>query len=130
MNLSQIARLQALKKHLETFRKNHPKFPSFLNAVSHNALEEGTVIEISVTSPSDKNYVTNIKLRQDDLDFLRRTAVSEFQIIISRRNGPHISKNRKRQKAHSGFLFYLFYLFRYFQIFIPFLDKLIREILI
>ena len=67
MNLSQIARLQALKKHLETFRKNHPKFPSFLNAVSHNALEEGTVIEISVTSPSDKNYVTNIKLRQDDL---------------------------------------------------------------
>ena len=56
---------------LETFRKNHPKFPSFLNAVSHNALEEGTVIEISVTSPSDKNYVTNIKLRQDDLDFLR-----------------------------------------------------------
>ena len=67
MNLSQIARLQALKKHLETFRKNHPKFPSFLNAVSHNALEEGTVIEISVTSPSDKN----IKLRQDDLDFLR-----------------------------------------------------------
>ena len=66
MNLSQIARLQALKKHLETFRKNHPKFPSFLNAVSHNALEE-----ISVTSPSDKNYVTNIKLRQDDLDFLR-----------------------------------------------------------
>ena len=64
MNLSQIARLQALKKHLETFRKNHPKFPSFLNAVSHNALEEGTVIEISVTSPSDKNYVTNIKLRQ------------------------------------------------------------------
>lgn len=71
MNLSQIARLQALKKRLETFRKNHPKFPSFLNAVSHNALEEGTVIEISVTSPSDKNYVTNIKLRQDDLDFLR-----------------------------------------------------------
>ena len=129
MNLSQIARLQALKKHLETFRKNHPKFPSFLNAVSHNALEEGTVIEISVTSPSDKNYVTNIKLRQDDLDFLR-----ELQSLNSKSyfpgEGPHISKNRKRQKAHSGFLFYLFYLFRYFQIFIPFLDKLIREILI
>ena len=49
MNLSQIARLQALKKHLETFRKNHPKFPSFLNAVSHNALEEGTVIEIIIS---------------------------------------------------------------------------------
>ena len=81
MNLSQIARLQALKKHLETFRKNHPKFPSFLNAVSHNALEEGTVIEISVTSPSDKNYVTNIKLRQDDLE-----------IIISRRRAAHQQK--------------------------------------
>lgn len=61
--------------------------------------------------------------------FIRRTAVSEFQIIISRRRAAHQQKP-EAPKAHSGFLFYLFYLFRYFQIFIPFLDKLIREILI
>jgi len=79
LNLSQIARLQSLKKHLEIFQKNHPKFSSFLNAAAHNALEEGTVIEISVTSPSNKNYVTNIKLKQDDLDFLR-----ELQSLNSR----------------------------------------------
>ena len=71
MNLSQIARLQALKNIWKLFVKITRNFLLFLNAVSHNALEEGTVIEISVTSPSDKNYVTNIKLRQDDLDFLR-----------------------------------------------------------
>ena len=115
MNLSQIARLQALKKHLETFRKNHPKFPSFLNAVSHNALEEGTVIEISVTSPSDKNYVTNIKLRQDDLDFLRETAVSEFQIIISRRMGRTSAKTGSAKRHIPVFCFICFIYFAIFR---------------
>lgn len=62
----------SFKKNIwKLFVKITRNFLLFLNAVSHNALEEGTVIEISVTSPSDKNYVTNIKLRQDDLDFLR-----------------------------------------------------------
>lgn len=115
MNLSQIARLQALKKHLETFRKNHPKFPSFLNAVSHNALEEGTVIEISVTSPSDKNYVTNIKLRQDDLDFLRELQSSEFQIIISQ--GERAATSAKTGSAKRHIPVFCFICFIYFAIF-------------
>ena len=70
MNISQITKLQALKKHLKTFQKNHPKFQHFLGAVYRDALEEGTIIEINVTSPKGKNYVTNLKLRQDDLNFL------------------------------------------------------------
>lgn len=43
----------------------------FLDAVNRNALEEGTVIEINVTSPDGKRYETNLKLNRDDLDFLR-----------------------------------------------------------
>lgn len=70
MNLSQISKLQALKKHLSAFQKNHPKFQHFLGAVSRDALEEGTIIEISVSSPEGKNYVTNLKLCSEDLEFL------------------------------------------------------------
>ncbi len=71
MNLSQLSKMQDLKKHLDTFLRNHPKFPMFLGAVSKNALEEGTLMEIAVTSPDGKKYETNLKLKADDLDFLR-----------------------------------------------------------
>ena len=71
MNLSQIAQLQALKKHFENFQKNHPKFPAFLGAVCRDALEEGTVIEISASSPGGKHYITNLKLNREDLEFFR-----------------------------------------------------------
>ena len=71
MNFSQLARLQALKKHLEVFQKNHPRFQHFLNAVSRDALKEDSVIEINVTTPEGKKYVTSLKLEKDDLDFLQ-----------------------------------------------------------
>lgn len=71
MNLTQLAKLQTLKKHLENFRNNHPKFPRFLDAVYRDALEEGSLIEIRVTSPEGKNYVTNLRVQKEDLDFLK-----------------------------------------------------------
>lgn len=71
MNFSQISQLQALRSHLDRFRQNHPKFPMFVDAVCKNALTEGTVIEINVTPPDGKSYVTNLKLTEDDLDFLK-----------------------------------------------------------
>ena len=71
MNLSQLTRLQALKKHLAAFQKNHPKFGSFCTAVYQNALTEGTVIEISATSPDGRNYATNHNLPPEDLVFLK-----------------------------------------------------------
>lgn len=71
MNFSQLARLQALKKHLEVFQKNHPRFQHFLNAVSRDARKKDSVIEINVTTPEGKKYVTNLKLKKDDLDFLQ-----------------------------------------------------------
>lgn len=55
---------------METFRRNHPKFPLFLNAVSQDALVEGTIIEINVTTPEGKNYCTNVKLKSSDLELM------------------------------------------------------------
>ena len=67
MNFNQLAMIQQLKSGMDRFRANHPKFPMFLQAVSQNALVEGSVIEINVTTPEGKNYCSNIKVTADDL---------------------------------------------------------------
>lgn len=70
MNFEQLAMLQKIKAGVDRFRMNHPKFPLFLNAVSQNAIMEGTIIEINVTTPDGKNYCTNLKVKSDDMEFL------------------------------------------------------------
>ena len=70
MNFNQIAMIQKLKGCMEHFPLNHPKFPLFLNAVSQDALMEGSVVEINITTPEGKNYCSNLKLKQDDLEFI------------------------------------------------------------
>ncbi len=70
MNMNQIAMIQKLKTSMDTFRNNHPKFPLFLNAVSKEALMEGTIIEITVTTPQGKNYCTNVKLKPEDMELM------------------------------------------------------------
>lgn len=70
MNLNQIAMIQKLKGGMDRFRINHPKFPLFLNAVSQDALIEGTVVEINVTTPEGRNYCSNLRLKQEDLEFI------------------------------------------------------------
>ena len=67
MDFRQITMLQKIKSGLEQFQANHPKFPLFLKAVSKDALVEGTVIEIKITTPEGKEYCTNVKLKQDDV---------------------------------------------------------------
>ena len=70
MNFNQIAMIQKLKGCMDRFRMNHPKFPLFLNTVSQDALIEGAVVEITVTTPHGKNYCSNLKLKQEDLEFI------------------------------------------------------------
>lgn len=70
MNLNQLAMLQKLKSGIDRFRTNHPKFPLFLKAVSQDALREGSVIEISVTTPEGKNYCSNVRLNADDMELM------------------------------------------------------------
>lgn len=67
MNLNHLAMIQQLKSGIATFKKNHPKFPLFLDAVARDALKEGTVVEIKVCSPDGKSYVSNLKLTADDI---------------------------------------------------------------
>lgn len=68
MNPMKILQLQ---NAWNRFKKNHPKFPLFLNAIANAELEEGTIIEIKVTAPSGKAYNSNLKLSSSDLELIK-----------------------------------------------------------
>ena len=70
MNFNQLAMLQQLKAGIDRFQLNHPKFPLFLKAVSQEALKEGTLIEMNVTTPEGQNYCSNLRLKADDMEFI------------------------------------------------------------
>ena len=57
-----------IKSAWDTFTRNHPKFMPFMQAVGREAMGDGTIIEIKVISPEGKEFNTNMKLTQSDLD--------------------------------------------------------------
>ena len=64
--------LMKLMKAKNKFVENHPKFEAFVKAVflSGGKIQEGTIIEISVTKPGEKTVSTNLKVLQSDLELL------------------------------------------------------------
>lgn len=64
------ARLFKLKGAWDKFTQNHPKFPLFINALRNSGMEEGTLIEINITTPEGKLISTNIKVTQSDKELL------------------------------------------------------------
>ena len=69
-NFQQLALLQKVKPLVDRFRAEHPKFPLFLKAVQKDGIKEGSVLEITVTSPEGKTYTTNLKLTENDMNLL------------------------------------------------------------
>ena len=67
INAASMLKLMAARNQ---FNQNHPKFGTFLKAVFSGRIEEGTVIELSVTRPGEEPVTTNIKVQQSDLDLL------------------------------------------------------------
>jgi len=55
------------KKSWETFCRNHPRFPAFLQAVQSSGIQEGMIIEVSVTTPEGRKLTTNVKLTDTDM---------------------------------------------------------------
>ncbi len=51
-----------------TFRSNHPKVIEFFQVVFGQRVEEGTIIEISVTKPGEETITTNMKVKQSDIE--------------------------------------------------------------
>ena len=61
------AKLFKLKGAWDVFSQNHPKFPKFMNAIYQNGMQEGTIIEINVTTADGKTLSSNIKLKESDV---------------------------------------------------------------
>ncbi len=64
MGIGDIAKA---KSAWDTFTRNHPKFPAFLNAVRGKGIKEGTVIGITITGPEGESLESNIKVTAEDL---------------------------------------------------------------
>lgn len=71
-NKMDIMKLMKIKGAWEKFQKNHPKFMPFINAISQNGITEGTIMELTVTTPEGKTLSTNIKVQASDLELLEQ----------------------------------------------------------
>ncbi len=67
MNPASIMKILGAKKQ---FEDSHPKFAAFAEAMLSRPMEEGTVVEITVTRPGEKPVTANMKLLQSDLELL------------------------------------------------------------
>jgi len=74
LGLGDVLKLKGL---WDRFTRNHPKFPSFLNAAKAKGFPEGTVLAFSITYPDGQTLETNIKITADDLDLF--DTVSKMQ---------------------------------------------------
>ena len=52
------------------FEGNHPKFILFIKSVFSRPIEEGTIMEITVSRPRQESITSNIKIQQSDLELL------------------------------------------------------------
>lgn len=68
------AKLFKMKSLWDRFVENHPKFPQFMNAVQSNGINEGSVIEVIVTTPEGKNISTNVKISASDKEMFAELA--------------------------------------------------------
>ena len=78
MNMNPMMLMQ-LQQRIQTFQQDHPKFLPFMMAVKDNALEEGTVFAMKVTTPEGKTIESNIKLTANDIETIRMMMDSGIQ---------------------------------------------------
>jgi len=52
------------------FEKTHPKFGAYIKAMFSRPIEEGTILEVSITRPGEEPVTSNIRVQQSDLELL------------------------------------------------------------
>ena len=57
-----------LADRLRIFQSQHPRVIDFLRDVGRNSLEPGVVMELRVTDNNGRTSVTNIRLKQEDME--------------------------------------------------------------
>ncbi|MBQ4563584.1 MAG: hypothetical protein IJA58_03780 [Lachnospiraceae bacterium] len=62
------ASLFKMKSLWDRFTANHPKFPKFLQAMQQRGIEEGTILAMSITTPSGEKIETNLRVTAEDME--------------------------------------------------------------
>lgn len=65
MNPQTIMRLMSA---LATFRSNHPKFTGFVEMFLKRGIDEGDVIEVTITKPGEEPVTSNLKVTKSDIE--------------------------------------------------------------
>lgn len=60
--------LLKMKGAWDKFASNHPKFPMFIKAAAQQAIQEGSIIEISITDKDGKKIDTNLLIKAEDIE--------------------------------------------------------------
>lgn len=68
--INPAAAMKVMKAKNE-FTKNHPKFAAFFHNVLIGGVQEGTIIEITVTRPGEEPMTTNMKVQQSDIELFQ-----------------------------------------------------------
>lgn len=58
--------LLQMKSMLTKFRDRHPKVPMFFSAAA-NTIDEGSVLEVTLTTSTGKTLCTNLRVTAEDL---------------------------------------------------------------
>ncbi len=67
MNPMDLLKLRPL---LHNFKENHPKLLQFVRAAAQ-ACDEGSIIEVKLTTSEGKTLITNMKISAEDLELMR-----------------------------------------------------------
>lgn len=62
--------LLQMKSMLTKFRDRHPKVPMFFSAAA-NVIDEGSVLEVTLTTSTGKTLCTNLRVTAEDLQSVR-----------------------------------------------------------
>ncbi len=59
--------LMKVMKMKNQFSADHPKFVAFLKMMFTRKIEEGTVLEVTITRPGEEPVTANMRVNQSDL---------------------------------------------------------------
>ena len=78
MNMNPMLLMQH-QQRLGLFQQDHPKVIPFFQAVGANAVTEGTVFAVKVTTPDGKVLESNIKLTANDIETINMMKIANNQ---------------------------------------------------
>lgn len=61
-----------MKSDFMAFNQRHPKVVQFCKVLGVNGIHEGSVMELSVTSPEGEKVCANLKVTAEDMELLQK----------------------------------------------------------